>query len=56
MQPVSFRAAAIKLPVLVSAAPLSGKHKQAWCVDYKYNPLIITERMEDFDERGKSRH
>lgn len=56
MQPVSFRATAIKPPVLVSAAPLSGKHKQAWCVDYKYNPLIITECMEDFDERGKSRH
>lgn len=51
MQPVSFRATAIKPPALVSAAPLSGEHKQAWCVDYKYNPLIITERMEDFDEK-----
>lgn len=40
------------------AAPLSGKHKQAWCVDYKCNPLIITERMEEFwCERGKeARH
>lgn len=54
--PVIFRAPAIKPAALVSVAPLSGKHKQAWCVDYKHNPLIITERMEDFDERGKSRH
>lgn len=54
---VSFRAAAIGLHALVSAAPLSGRHKQAWCVDYKYNPLIIAERMEDFDAGGeRARH
>lgn len=46
MQPVRFRVSAIK-----ASQPLLsvGKHKQAWCVDYKYNPLIISEHMEDFD-------
>lgn len=41
-----------KPPLCVSLLSAE-KRKQGWCVDYKYNPLIISVRMEEFDERGK---
>lgn len=42
---IGFGAAVARLPALVSAAP---------CVDHGYNPLIMAERMEDFDATGRS--